>query len=261
MMSRFLFGFATYFGGLRTWLRHGSLLRLSIVPFVLDAICLTVGLYYTLTHVGAIVALILHRPEVWYQFILYYSAYAITALSLFFLVIFFVIIFANLIVFPINDRLAETTLRIEGVSLDGPKGAREWVGKSMRNTFAMLEKAAVLLGAGSLLTLGAFLIPGFGLIAAAMGIFLISIDRIDYACDQYQMTFGMRVAFIRENLSEIAGFSVGLGITTALPFINVLLMPGGVVAGASLVAKLKARNGRCNPSGNGIQAKASSFTV
>ena len=62
----------------------------------------------------------------------------------------------------------------------------------MRNTFAMVEKAAVLLGAGSILTVGALLIPGFGFIAAACGIFLLAIDRMDYACDHYQMTFGVR---------------------------------------------------------------------
>lgn len=260
-MSRFLLGFTTYFHGLKTWLGSGTLLRLSVIPFLLDAICLTVGLYYTLTHIGAIVGLFLHRPEIWYQFILYYSVYAVTALSLFFLVIFFVIIFANLIVFPINDKLAENTLRIEGVVLETPKGAREWVGKSMRNTFAMVEKAAVLLGAGSILTVGALLIPGFGFIAAAAGVLLISIDRIDYACDHYQMTFGARVVFIRENLAEIVGFSAALGLTTAIPFVNVLLMPGGVVAGACLVAKLKTGNSRCNPPTNGIQTKARQFTA
>jgi uncharacterized protein involved in cysteine biosynthesis len=242
-VSGFALGFFTYFRGLQVWLRSGALLRLSIVPWVLDAFCMMLGLYYAGTHVGAVTAsfwsLFARQPEHWYQFALYYGLYALTGLSLFFLVILFVVIFANLIVFPINDSMAEKTLRLEGAVLPGTRGARAWAGKSIRNTLAMVEKAAVLLGAGSLLTLGALLIPGFGFIAAAAGVFLIAIDRMDYACDQYQMGFGARMSLIRANFATVAGFATALGLMTAIPFVNVLLMPGGVVAGACLVAQLR----------------------
>lgn len=246
-MNSFLTGFFIYFRGLRTWLGSAALLRLSVIPFLLDAICLFLGLYYAMTHVGRVVATFLHAPEHWYQFILYYLAYALTGLTLFFLVVFFVVIFANLIVFPINDRLAETTLRLEGIELAGPCGAREWAGKSIRNTLVMLEKASILLGVGSLFTLGAFVIPGFAVIAAAAGVLLVAIDRMDYACDLYQMTFGARLHLIRQNFGMIAGFTAGLALTTAIPFVNVLLMPGGVVAGTCLVARLRSLQQSMNP--------------
>jgi CysZ protein len=238
-MRRFLFGFATYFRGLKTWLSHRSLLKLSIIPFFLDLLGLVVGIYYTLTHFEKITAHFVHRPEFWYQFIVYYLILAIAALSLFFIVLFLVFIVANLVALPFNDLLAEKTLSLHNaLPIVRENGSRARVSKSLRNMGAMLKKLPILVVAGLFMTVAAF-VPGLGILAAMLGVFLMAMDRIDYASDHHQLSFKERMGFVRRNFPEMVGFAAALGFTTALPFFNILLMPGGVVAGAILFAELR----------------------
>jgi len=248
-MKRFLYGFAVYFRGLKLWLSHRSLIKLSLIPFLLDFLCLGFGLYFTVTRFSEITSRFVHHPERWYGFVLYYIELGIAAFSLFFIVLFLSFIFANLIAIPFNDLLAERTLRIHGASPALQQGSKAWAAKSFKNMGALLRKLPILIVAGAIMTFAAF-IPGLGFIAAMIGVFLMAVDRLDYASDQHQLSFKERVQFVRSNFSEVAGFAAALGLTTALPLFNILLMPGGVVAGSLLFADLrsKKREGLESPS-------------
>ena len=90
-------GFHLYFSGIGYWFQKKPLLWLSIVPFILDAICLSAGLTFTALKLPLAVSYLLAKPSIWYQYFLYYFVFVITGLTLFFLAIFVVSIFANLL--------------------------------------------------------------------------------------------------------------------------------------------------------------------
>jgi CysZ protein len=240
-MIRAARGFWIYFRGLKLWASHRELWSLSIIPFLLDLICLIAGLFYTFTKGPLIVGHFLQRPDIWYKLILYYGALALTILSLFFAVVFVVFIVGNLLAFPFNGMMAEKTLLIMEAHSDEEKSWGSILKKTMRNTGAMFKKTLILLVAGVFI-FAATLIPFLGLIGAALSIFLMAYDRVDYSFDHYRWSFKQRVSFVKSHLPEMIGFSVALGLTTVLPIINMLVMPGSVVAGASLVADIQKRN-------------------
>lgn len=237
-MTRFVFGFLIYFKGLRTWLGSRRLMVISIVPLVLDFFALVIGIYFTATHISRVVGLFLSSPQLWYQHILYWLAFALAAIGLFLVAVFAVFMFANVIAFPFNDRLAEAALELKGIELFRPKTRGERISKTLRNLLAMLERMPLFAAAWGVMG-AATLIPGLGAFAALLGALLMSADRIDYSCDHYQLSFRQRMEFIRTHFPEFLGFSAGLGLITLIPVIGFLLIPGGIVAGAELMSLLK----------------------
>lgn len=236
-MKRLIDGFSAYFVGIKIGLTHGDLLRLTLIPFVLDCLCLVATLFYAFSHIADVVTHILHQPANWYQYFLYYALYLVTAIGLLFIAILVAMIFANLVSFPFNDMLAEKSLLKENALVFTQRTFKNRMKKSFRNFSAMLKKTVLLLVfAASLALLG--LIPGLAILGAAFSVFILAWDRLDYSFDQYEYTLGQRIDFIRNYFPEILGFAAGLGVVTAIPVVNILLLPASVVAGAHLVAKL-----------------------
>lgn len=239
-MKNFAFGFSTFFGGLRLWARTPALLKLSIIPFLVDFVFFVGGLIFAMAQIPTLLAHIVSQPEFWYQYVWYYFVMIVTALSLFLIVIFIVFVAANLLLFPFNDILADRVLEIHHALPHREKGLKSWWQKTKRNSSAMAKKTIILLVVAGFLAL-ATLVPGLGFFAALIGVFIMAFDRLDYSFDHYQWTFKQRVSFMKSNLGAVLGFATGLGLTTAIPMINILAMPGSVVAGASLVAHLSQR--------------------
>src|SRR5205807_207024 len=98
-----------------------------------------------------IVAHLVHKPELWYQFIWYYFILILTSLSLFFIVIFIVFIFANLLAFPFNDLLAEKTLALNSALPEKKAGLKSWASKSVKNMNAMFKKTLIMLVVGGVM--------------------------------------------------------------------------------------------------------------
>lgn len=241
MITQFSRGLATYFSGIQAGLTQGDLLRLTLIPFVIDCLCLVASLFYAFSHLSEVVTHVLHQPETWYQYFLYTALYLVTAVGMLFLAVFVAMIFANLLAFPFNDMLAERTLSKAKALPMTPRTVKNRLKKSFRNIAAMLKKTfLLLLFAASFALLG--LIPGLAIVGAGLSVFILAWDRLDYSFDQYEMTLGQRIDFIREHFTEILGFSFGLGLVTAVPVINILVLPASVVAGAQLIARLKVQN-------------------
>jgi CysZ protein len=238
MIRRVVSGFSTYFEGLRFWTSSRPLLRLSVVPFFIYLFSVVAGLSFALSKIPEAVKFVVSSPQAWYQYIFYYALMALTALAFFFITLFVSSVIGNLVAFPFNDALAEKTLLLTKALPETKWQFKGWVSKSLKNLGAMLRKAMVLLIVGGLLLFAA-LLPGLGLIAGAIGIFIMAVDIMDFTFDHFQMTFGERKNFIRSYLPEMIGFTGALALTMAIPIINMLALPGSVVAAAWLFSKIK----------------------
>jgi CysZ protein len=213
-------------------------LRLSIIPFFIYLICLVAGITFAIAKLPETVRFVIAPPQVWYQYILYYALMVLTAVAFFFITLFVSSVVGNLVAFPFNDALSEKTLLMTNSLVESKWEFRTWVSKSVKNLGAMARKAMVLLIAGGLLFFAA-LIPGLGVVAGAIGIFIMAVDLMDFTFDHFQMSFSERKAFVRSNLPEMIGFTGGLALTMTIPIVNMLALPGSVVAAAWLFSKIK----------------------
>jgi CysZ protein len=239
-MRRIILGFKIYFSGIKFWLSQKSLLRLSIIPFILDFICLAAGLSFVLMKLPAVISHLVHKPELWYQYIYYYLVYIFTALILFLITLFVVSIVANFIAFPFNDLLSQKTLLLKSALSERERSVGGWLKHTQHNLIAMAKKTLVLLVVACLLIVAA-LIPGVGIFAAFISLLLMSYELCDYSFDHFQLTFAQRWQLVRQHFFELIGFSLALGLTSSIPVLNILILPGGVVAAALLVAEIRGR--------------------
>lgn len=238
MVRRVASGFTGYFQGLRFWSRHSQLVRLSIIPFFIYVAFLVVGLGFAIGKIPETVNYVISRPEVWYQYIFYYLLMVATGLAFFFITLFLVSVISRLIAFPFNDALAEKTLLLNKVLTAENWSFKAWASKSAKNFGAMLGKTLVLLLVGAVLVVAA-LLPGLGIVAGAVGMFILAWDMMDFSFDHFQMPFTERRHFIRRNLPEMIGFTGAMALTMAIPVLNMLALPGSVVAAACLFSKVK----------------------
>ncbi|MDZ4676276.1 MAG: EI24 domain-containing protein [Oligoflexia bacterium] len=234
-------GFTNYFSGLKFWMNTRSLLGLSLFPMIINIILFAAGFSFAITKIPEAVAYVVQKPELWYQYVLYYIVLILTALTFFILTLFVVAVVSNFIAFPFNDKLAEKTLTLHGVLDSKNEGIKGWLSGSVKNFTAMFKKLLFLLIAGCIL-LFATLIPGLGLVAGLIGVSLITFDILDYSFDHFHMSFQERMHFMRGNKLEIIGFTFAIGLTTAIPVLNMLMLPGSVVSGARFVAQIKKRS-------------------
>lgn len=240
-MKSLVWGFTSYFRGLRYWSQNKTLVRISLVPFIIDFFCLAGGLFFSVSRIPQAVSRIMKSPEFWYQFALYYLVWLLTALALLMITLFLVFVIANLITFPFNDLLAEKTLHMRQVLPEKNRGFKAWTGRTFKNLGAMMRKTLVLLVIGGCLLL-ATLVPGVGFLGALAGLFIMAFDVLDYSFDQFHYSFGQRMRFVRTHFWAVSGFAGGLGLTMAIPVINMVVMPASAVAGACFFADIVRRS-------------------
>jgi len=210
-------GFKIYFDGLKFWLRSPALLRLSIIPLLIDFVIFAGALVFAMSELPKIMGQIVSQPDFWYQYLWYYFLWLLTALSLFLIVMFFAFVVANLLAFPFNDLLAEKTLLLHEALPERSSGVKSWAKKTAKNAASMAKKTVFLIIIAGILAL-ATLLPGLGIIASFIGVFMMAVDRVDYSFDHHVMTFKQRLSFVKSNYTLILGFALGMGLTTILAF-------------------------------------------
>ncbi len=240
MVLNFFFGFSQYFSGLRFWIQTPKLLRISIIPFLIDLVILTAGIVFSVHKIPQAVNHIVAKPDVWYGFFIYYFVLVLTATAFFIVTVFIMSVCANLVAFPFNDILAERSLILRKALEEKKTPLRSKFQKSLRNLSAMARKTLFYLLVGAVLILTMF-IPGLGVVGAFLGAVLLAFDFLDYSFDHFGLRFQERKKFISTHFSCFLGFAAGMGLTMTIPIINVLVMPGNVVAGACLVANLRSK--------------------
>lgn len=237
MTLRFLKGFRAPFAGYKLLLANASLWRLATIPYLIDLVLFSAGIYYGQKYVPGIVSAYVRNETFWEQ-ILYYPILVLTfivCLVLLFTCVFFL---TNLIASPFNAVLAERTLVLEGGLAGKQFQVGRWLKVSARMLIIAVTKAVIFLSLGAVLFFFG-LIPGLNVIAAFVGLLMMSFDCADYSFEALEMSFRDRLRFHRSHLAEFSGFGCALGLTFLIPGLNFLLYPGTVVGAACLVADLR----------------------
>ncbi|HEX4924162.1 MAG TPA: EI24 domain-containing protein [Bdellovibrionales bacterium] len=237
MILRFLKGFRAPFSGFRLMISDPSLWRLATIPYIIDLVLFSVGVYYGQKYIPGIVSAYVKNQTLWQQF-LYYPVLALTFIVSFILLFTCVFFLTNLIAAPFNAVLAERTLIIEKALSEKRFQVGRWIKVSGRMLLVSLMKAAIFVSVGVVLFFFG-LVPGLNVAAAFAGLLIMSFDCADYSFESFEMGLRERLRFHRSHLAEFSGFGCALGLTFLIPGLNFLLYPATVVGAAQLVADIR----------------------
>ncbi len=226
-MKNFINGFATYFKGLVFSFSNKRIRKIIFFAAFIDVTIFIVVLFSASFRLGPFLASHLSDPHIWYQYLYYYAVYLLALIGIFFmsgLVVYFI---STVFMIRVGDVLSRITLENRGVGISG----------SQKRSVAVVLKA-ISLTALTTITFFISLIPGLGIIGLLMSSVLLTFDMMDYGFDHIALSLPQRLEFFKKNMASVLGFSAGLMIVMTVPVINVLLLPGGVVASSFLLSEI-----------------------
>lgn len=235
MVRDFQSGFSYPFYGLRFLLMHASLLRLALVPWMINIVLFVSALttlYYTFND---LLALMIIKPEAWYWLIPYYLFATLLLIVMLILITFFVCLVGNLIAAPFHEWMAEKTKKLLYGAAEGePFSFRQLVSEAKRILSTQLKKIALILFLEALALLF-LLIPGIGVvISGCLTLFLLSFQFLDFPFGVERLNFSTLKSVALRYPFACLGFGAGISLMLAIPILNLSVLPAGVV-GASLL--------------------------
>lgn len=238
--NSFLIGFRTLFVGLKLIRSESKILKLAIIPFIIDFLVLALTFFWGSSKIsdwvkGGMSWLFPEMSGFW-EGLIYYPVYVLAWLVFIVMLFFLGYIVAALIAAPFNSLLAEKTLMHLGVIQKEPFSFQRWVKISIKMLWAALLKTFVFLGLG-LIFFGVSFIPVVGLIATLGIVLVMAFDSADYSFEILEYPLGRRFHFFNKNFFYFLGSATALGLTLLVPGLSFLLLPVAVVGHAELVAK------------------------
>ncbi len=238
-LTHFTHGFFYPFNSARFLLGHPSLLRYVLIPFLINLIVFSSAVYFGFDFFNGVVVQHIPQGEAWYWAILYYFAWLVAVALTAVLVFFTFTVVGNLIASPFNDLLSERTEELlSGRKSDEPFSLRGFWRDTLRIVSIELKKMAVFIIA-MLLILPLNVIPGFGsvlysVLAVALTLFFLVVEYMGYVMARKRMSFRDQRRYIFSRSMLMLGFGTGVLTLLAIPFLQFICIPVGVVGATRL---------------------------
>ncbi len=238
-LTNFSKGFFYPFRAGRFILKHPRLYKFVIIPFLINALVFTLAVYFGLDFFNETVVGLIPQGEAWYWLTLYYVLWVVAVLATAVLVFFTFTVVGNLIASPFNDLLSERTEEsLVGQKHEEPFSMRAFLIDARRTLWEESKKMlAFLLCMGLLLLLN--FIPGIGsliysCLAILLTLFFLSVEYTGYVFGRKRGTFKDQRRFISSRKFLMLGFSTGILAILAIPFLQFLCIPVGVVGATQI---------------------------
>ncbi len=244
MVGDFVRGFAAPWSGLAA-LRTPGLGPVVVLPIIISIAVFMVVILSVVAGFDVLMEWLLARLPGWLEWLqwLLWPLFAVVALLL---GIYTFTMLANLVAAPFNGVLAaryETLLTGTGpgVAEDSLLSATlAAFGNEIRKLFYLLRW---LLLAGLL-----FLVPGINLLAPAvwlaLGAWLLALEYLAYPMDNHGLPAAAQLQTLRRQRGMALGFGAAVMLMSALPVINLLAMPAGVLGATRLWCEARRAGGR-----------------
>lgn len=237
--QRFATGFFSPFRAGRFLLQQPGLLRFILIPLTINILVFTGAVWGGLHFFNTTVIHHIPQGDAWYWALLTYLVWVLAILVTMVLVFFAFAVVGNLIASPFNDLLSERTEELvtgnrstEAFSFGGflQDAGRTLVEESKK----ML---AFLVGMGLLLLCN--LLPAVGtLLYAALSIlwtlFFLVVEYTGYPAGRKRVGFAGQRRYLARRKLVMLGFGCGLFCLLAIPFLQLLCIPLGVIAATRL---------------------------
>lgn len=232
-------GFFTAFRGGRLLLRYPRLLKLVLIPFLINVATFSLAVYFGLQFFHDFVLELLPQGEAWYWVALYYAVWVVAGLLTLVLVFFCFTVVGNLIASPFNELLSE---RIEGLLLTDvkapPFALRDFCRDMLRVWLVELKKMSLFVVAMlGLLLLN--LLPGvgnliYGVLSVLLTLFFLAWEYLAFIHERKKHDFRQQRRYLMERKLLVLGFASGVLLMLAIPFMQLACIPIAV-AGATLL--------------------------
>ncbi len=238
-ISNFSRGFFYPFHGARYMFRHPGLLRYVLIPFLINTVVFSLAVYLGLDFFNDAVVARIPSGDAWYWALLYYLLWVIGALVTAVLVFFSFTVVGNLIASPFNDLLSERTEeKLRGRQAEKPFSFREFL-RDARYTLIEESKKISVFVIAMVLVFGLNFIPGFGslvysVLSVLITLFFLAVEYTGYIFSRRRLPFRDQRRYIAGRKFLMLGFSTGLLCVLAIPLLQFLCIPMGVI-GATLL--------------------------
>ena len=238
-LQRFAAGFFSPFRAGRYLLQHPGLLRLVLIPLVINVVVFTAAVWAGLHFFSTTVVHYLPQGHAWYLQLLTYLLWVAAILLTMVLVFFGFSAVGTLIASPFNDLLSERTEELlTGRSLAEPFVLRQFLRDAVRTLVEEGKKVLIFLaGMGLLLLLNVLPLVGT-LLYAGLSLFwtvtFLAVEYSGYIAGRKRMTFAEQRRYLLGRKLAMFGFGCGLLCLLAIPFLQLLCIPFGVIAATQL---------------------------
>jgi CysZ protein len=258
-LPRFVSGFRLPLVALALLRREPRVRVAAIVPLLVSAAALAIGLAVVVAWGGELYALAtgwLPWPEAaaWYAWtwiaplrvlLLVVGLVAFGALAGGVMLVAFLL--GGVVAAPFLDRLSrrvEETLTGSVVDTTRP-GRGSFLADAARAILEEGKRLGFFLGAQGLVVISGAVVPGAQPAAAAamvaLAILFLALDSASYTLDRRGLRFGEKLRWSREHFSAVAGYGAAAFLVCSIPLVNLIALPLLVAAGTLLVAETERR--------------------
>ena len=224
--------------------RHPSLLRLFLLPVLINIVVfagVAVGLYL---HYGDIVNLIWVRPESWFFRTLWYLLYVFILLAVLLLAYFAFFVVQAMLAAPFNDLLSERTELLAYGKRAPSTGISVLIGGVGRSVTHEVAKLGIYVAMMVPLFVASLVIPVVGNLAyVCLGFYgsavFFAYDFIDFCMARRQWSFRRKWAFLKQHRALTVGFGSALAGGLLIPVVGLLIPPVAAVGGTLLFCDLE----------------------
>ena len=217
---------------------HPALLRYIIIPFLINFVILSLAVYWGLSFFNSIVVHYIPQGEAWYWVILSYFLWILAVLMTMILVFFGFTVTGAIIASPFNDILSEKTEEIlTGIPDKEPFVFKVFLIDALQTVMDESKKIFIFVVL-MLLLLPLNLIPGgtlpYSILSVLLTVFFLVVEYTGYVFYRKHLTFPDQRRFIFSQKILMFGFGTGIMGVLAIPFLQFLCIPLGVVGATQL---------------------------
>jgi len=217
---------------------HPVLLKYIIVPFLINFVVLSLAVFWGLSFFNSIVVHYIPQGDAWYWVILSYFLWALAILMTMVLVFFGFTVTGAIIASPFNDILSEKTEEIlTGIINEEPFVFKIFLKDALQTVMDESKKIFIFVIL-MLLLLPLNLIPGgtlpYSILSVLLTVFFLVVEYTGYVFYRKHLTFHDQRRFIFSQKFLMLGFGTGIMGVLAVPFLQFLCIPLGVVGATQL---------------------------
>ena len=217
---------------------HPVLLKYIIVPFLINFVVLSLAVFWGLSFFNSVVVHYIPQGDAWYWVILSYFLWALAILMTMILVFFGFTVTGAIIASPFNDILSEKTEEIlTGIINEEPFVFKIFLKDALQTVMDESKKIFIFVIL-MLLLLPLNLIPGgtlpYSILSVLLTVFFLVVEYTGYVFYRKHLTFRDQRRFIFSQKFLMLGFGTGIMGVLAVPFLQFLCIPLGVVGATQL---------------------------
>lgn len=232
-------GFFSLLRGGRLFIRYPRLLKLVLIPLLINVVVFSLAIYFGLQFFHDFVQNLLPQGDAWYWLVVYYALWVTAGLLTLVLVFFCFTVVGNLIASPFNELLSE---RIEGLLLPevepAPFSLKFFCRDMLRVWLVELKKLSFFVVAMLLLLLLNLLpVVGnllYGGLLILLTLFFLAWEYFAFVHERKSRDFKYQRQFLMQRKPLVFGFASGVLLMLAVPFVQLICIPVAV-AGATLL--------------------------